>query len=123
MELYNKDQIELLEAHNVARSKSWFSKKPLVLDKTLNEYAMNWATTMASKDRLYHSSMSDILSLGFSRAGENIAWGQESSEEVMRSWMRSMGHRANILSTKFTKMGVGIKERDGKKYWCVVFAA
>ena len=40
-------------------------------------------------------------------AGENIAMGYLSAEAVMQAWMASPGHRANILSEKFTEIGVG----------------
>ncbi len=36
-------------------------------------------------------------------AGENIAWGQRSPEEVMNGWMNSSEHRANILNSSFKK--------------------
>lgn len=39
-------------------------------------------------------------------AGENIAWGQRSPEEVMNGWMNSSEHRANILNSSFKKIGV-----------------
>lgn len=55
-------------------------------------------------------------------SGENIAWGQNSPEEVMRGWMNSPGHRANILNSKFTKMGVGhFQNARGTNYWTQLF--
>ncbi|MCM3631002.1 CAP domain-containing protein [Paenibacillus glycanilyticus] len=39
--------------------------------------------------------------------GENIAAGQRTPAAVMEAWMNSPGHRANILSSKFTHLGVG----------------
>ncbi len=43
----------------------------------------------------------------YSYAGENIAKGQRTPQEVMKSWMNSSGHRKNIMSANFTKIGVG----------------
>ena len=40
--------------------------------------------------------------------GENLAQGQLTPEEVVRDWMRSEGHRQNILQPAFTEIGVGI---------------
>lgn len=40
-------------------------------------------------------------------AGENIAAGQSSAAAVMKSWMKSPGHRANILNCSFNRIGVG----------------
>ena len=39
--------------------------------------------------------------------GENIARGQRSPRAVVRAWMRSKGHRNNMMSGKFDFMGVG----------------
>ncbi|WP_319020778.1 CAP domain-containing protein [Bacillus sp. B1-b2] len=46
----------------------------------------------------------------YQSAGENIAKGQRSPEEVVKAWMNSEGHRANILSDKYTHIGVGFEE-------------
>ena len=55
-------------------------------------------------------------------AGENIAWGQKTPEDVMRAWMNSEGHRANILNAKFTKIGVGYyRNAQGRNYWTQLF--
>ncbi|HSG41107.1 MAG TPA: CAP domain-containing protein, partial [Thermoanaerobaculia bacterium] len=40
--------------------------------------------------------------------GENIAEGQLSVGEVMDTWMRSPGHRSNILDKSFKELGVGL---------------
>ena len=55
-------------------------------------------------------------------AGENIAWGQKSPEEVMKGWMNSAGHRANILNAKYTAIGVGYHQNAaGVNYWSQLF--
>ena len=54
-------------------------------------------------------------------AGENIAWGQKTPAAVMNAWMNSSGHRANILSSKFTTIGVGVAEIGGTLYWTQLF--
>lgn len=56
-------------------------------------------------------------------AGENIAAGQYSPEEVMKSWMDSTGHRANILDSDFEYIGVSVVY-GGKYgiYWAQNFA-
>jgi uncharacterized protein YkwD len=56
-------------------------------------------------------------------AGENIAEGQRDAAEVMSSWMRSPGHRDNILSREFTEIGTAVAVgRNGRLYWAQVFA-
>ncbi|MBZ6176115.1 TerD family protein [Streptomyces olivaceus] len=54
--------------------------------------------------------------------GENIACGQRSPAEVVEGWMNSPGHRANILTSDFTHLGVGLAGggRAGT-YWTQLF--
>ena len=59
---------------------------------------------------------------GWSIVGENIAYGYSSPESVQRVWMNSSGHRANILSTRYTHVGVGAYNENGTWYWTQVFA-
>lgn len=55
-------------------------------------------------------------------AGENIAYGQRTPEEVMKSWMNSQGHRANILNADYTTIGVGYYQNSsGTGYWTQLF--
>lgn len=118
------DMHKLIELHNQARNgASWaWSIKPLETDGRLMTYAQEWAEKMASSRRMRHSSMRDIIKLGFSRVGENIAWGQKDEESVMRAWLWSPGHRANIMSTSNTHIGCGAKkDANGRLYWCVCF--
>jgi len=58
----------------------------------------------------------------YRKVAENIAAGQRSAEEVVRGWMESPGHRANILDGDLTQIGVG--RADGGSYgvyWTQVF--
>lgn len=58
----------------------------------------------------------------FRGAGENIAYGQRTPEEVVEGWMNSPGHRANILNKKYTKIGVGhYQNSKGVHYWAQLF--
>ena len=59
----------------------------------------------------------------YSSAGENIAAGQSSPQNVMDSWMNSPGHRKNILNPDFEYIGVGLA-RGGSNgiYWAQEFA-
>lgn len=71
--------------------------------------------------RKFSSALTDN-GIRFTGAGENIAWGQTSPEQVMEAWMNSDGHRANILNAKFTKLGVGhLKNASGRNYWVQLF--
>ncbi len=60
--------------------------------------------------------------VSYKGAGENIAWGQKTPEAVMKAWMNSSGHRANIMNPNFTTIGVGYYvNANGTPYWCQLF--
>lgn len=59
---------------------------------------------------------------GWRSVGENIAYGQRTPAEVQQGWMDSPGHRANILNTGYTHIGVGAYNHNGTWYWTQVFA-
>ncbi|CDF57214.1 SafA/ExsA family spore coat assembly protein [Thermobrachium celere] len=66
--------------------------------------------------------MIESFGLKFSAAGENIAMGQRTPQEVMNAWMNSPGHRSNILSPTYTEIGVGLaKDKYGRCYWTQMF--
>jgi uncharacterized protein YkwD len=122
---YRLEQLdELILLHNEARTNRWLWKsKPLIKSNILMKYAQKWSNKMAVQDKLYHRDMKDLLSLGFSLVGENIAYGQKSPNDVMQSWLKSYGHRSNILNSKFEEIGCGMSiSQNGKLYWCVCFA-
>lgn len=57
-------------------------------------------------------------------AGENVAAGYGLPEEVVKAWMASAGHRANVLRPQFEDGGCGVAEAaNGKLYWCMTFGA
>ena len=76
----------------------------------LMEGARAWALHMATQRNMYHAC-------GWQ---ENIACGQPHSDAVMRTWMNSRGHRANILCSG-TKIGIGGVVLYGRTYWCQRF--
>lgn len=98
---------------------------------TINESAMSAALVRAkeirqsfSHTRPNGSSFSTALKeqgVSYRGSGENIAYGQRSPEEVMKAWMNSSGHRANILNAKYTSIGVGCYEQNGTLYWAQLF--
>jgi uncharacterized protein YkwD len=114
----------LIELHNQARERGgWLGKrKPLSPDDKLMAYAQTHANWMAEQNKLRHSSMENVMKLGLSRAAENIAWGQKTPETVMASWLWSPGHRSNLLSYAYDRIGCGArKDAGGRLYWCVCF--
>lgn len=103
----------VLKLVNQERSKAGL--QPLTLSEKLTNIAYTKAKDMADKGYFSHNSPTygspfDMLKqfgVSYSYAGENIAAGQKSAEEVMNSWMNSSGHKANILNKNYTQLGVG----------------
>lgn len=100
---------------------------PLALDKSLCKAAETRAreiVTSFSHTRPNGASCFTVLSesgIAYASAGENIAYGQDSANEVMKAWMNSSGHRANILSSAFGHLGVGVYQSGGTLYWAQLF--
>jgi uncharacterized protein YkwD len=88
---------------------------PLRLNVELNAAALNHSTDMALRDYFSHtgsngSSAGDRMrQVGYvSNAwGENIAAGYTTPDQVVQGWINSPGHRANMLNSRFTELGVG----------------
>lgn len=121
-ESINQTAQKILDLHNKERNAKGY--KSLILDENLCKYAQKHTEYMAEKNKFVHSSMSKLQQVNNdSLVGENIAWGQETEEQVMKTWMKSYGHRSNILESKYNKIGVGVKkDKNNKNYWCVVFS-
>ncbi len=71
----------------------------------------------------YGSPFQMMKSFGirYKSAGENIAKGQPTPEAVVKAWMNSSGHRANILNSSFTHIGVGYVSVGN--YWTQMFTS
>jgi len=61
------------------------------------------------------------LGVSYSAAGENIAYGYADPQQVVNGWMNSEGHRKNILSSSFSKIGVGCYSSGNTLYWSQFF--
>jgi uncharacterized protein YkwD len=89
---------------------------------TLDRAADDYAADMVKRRFFDHVSpgggtmMDRIKAAGWApsgswSAGENIAWGSGSlatPASIVKGWMRSAGHRANILNGRFSQIGIGI---------------
>lgn len=92
---------------------------------SLNKVAAAKAADMRSNNYFSHTSptygspfdMMSAFGITYKAAGENIAMGQKTPQEVMTAWMNSPGHKANILSTNFNYIGVGFDNN----YWVQEF--
>jgi len=124
---------DLLNMHNVERGRSGLSA--LRVDATLMAIARQRAQDMASKNYFAHTSPTGETAFSlmagygypYSIAGENIAKNNypdaQSAATAMSGFMNSPSHRANILDSRYSYVGVGLAYgADGMKYFAVVFA-
>lgn len=118
---------QVVQLVNAERAKEGLA--PLTLNAKVSAAAQVRAkeiVTSFSHTRPNGSSFATALkeqNISYRRAGENIAWGQKSPEEVVNAWMNSSGHRANIMNENFTSIGVGYHRQNGVNYWCQLFTA
>ena len=63
--------------------------------------------------------MMKSFGISYTSAGENIAMGQTTPEQVVQAWMDSQGHRENIMNPSFTQIGVGYVASGN--YWTQMF--
>lgn len=67
-------------------------------------------------------TMMKNFGISYRTAAENIAAGQRTPDEVVKAWMNSPGHRANILKRDVTEIGVGYaKGGSYGHYWTQMF--
>lgn len=111
------------------------------VDNKLNKLSTNEQLTKAAQDKVEdmfthqyfeHVSPFDsrdvsywVQNAGYAYkvVGENLAMGDFSSEaDLVQAWMNSPGHRANILNSEFTQIGVAVKKDviNGRKTWLAV---
>ena len=106
---------------NAERAK--YGLAALTLSTELSNGARLKSQDMAEQNYFSHTSptygspfeMMKTLGISYRSAGENIAKGYSTAAAVMEGWMNSEGHRANILNSSYTEIGVGYVA-DGN-YW------
>ncbi|MFC0415268.1 CAP domain-containing protein [Cytobacillus solani] len=116
---------KVLDLTNQERAKN--GVPALKLDVELSKVARAKSADMKAKGYFDHNSptygspfdMMKQFGITYKSAGENIAMGQRTPEEVVNAWMNSEGHRKNILNASYTHLGVGYVA-DGN-YWTQMF--
>ncbi|MEV4638577.1 CAP domain-containing protein [Actinoplanes sp. NPDC049548] len=122
-------ETEVIRLVNVERDKAGCGS--VRLDKRLRSAIRLHVRELGTHGDLYISHVSDDGRDFVQRAkaqgyddpgGENVARGQRDAADVMKSWMNSEGHRANILNCDFKAMGAGaVKGVDGTIVWGQLF--
>ncbi|BDH60209.1 hypothetical protein MTP04_03390 [Lysinibacillus sp. PLM2] len=126
----NIDNIKAIENEVIALTNQERAKQglpPLKQNWELSRVARYKSEDMSDKNYFSHTSptygspfnMIKSFGISHSAAAENIAQGQRTAAEVVKAWMNSSGHRANILNGTYTEIGVGY-DPDGN-YWTQMF--
>ncbi len=87
----------------------------LIASRKLDRSAQRWTDAMVSDEQFTHGTafMDRISAVGFdwTNAGENIATGYMTPAAVVKAWMASPGHCANILDPLYREVGTGVVNR------------
>ncbi|MCL9972303.1 MAG: CAP domain-containing protein [Candidatus Pacebacteria bacterium] len=102
----------LVELTNVDRATQGLGT--LTVSPVLTEVAQAKANDMAAKGYFAHTSPEGLTpwhwfkekGYRFAYAGENLAVDFSESADVQRAWMNSPTHRANVVGTQFTEIGI-----------------
>lgn len=130
----------VLSAVNAARAKA--GCQPLRLNSKLMAAAKSHANAMAEQNFFGHAGKdgskfsSRIKRQGYSyrTAAENIAAGHRTAMQAVQGWLKSAGHRRNILNCRMTETGIAVVYQPDDRpirgnpaplryYWVQVFAA
>lgn len=118
---YNREFADrVIELVNIERAKEGL--KPLKKDDTLtglSDIRAKETVTLFEHKRPNGTKWSTILkenNVSYTNAGENIASGYSTPEDVVNAWMNSEGHRASIMSKTYEKIGVSCYIDNNSKY-------
>lgn len=115
-------------------SKAFPAVPPLALSAQLNDAARAHARDLARNNMLSHagsdgsSPAERVTRTGYPwrTVGENVAAGPTTPDEVMKGWLASPGHCENLMSPRFSEMGLAYVVDDKSAsgvYWAQVFGA
>jgi len=124
----SKEEQRLLDLTNAERKHQ--NLPPLVPNPVLFQVARAHAANMARQEKMDHNldgkkPRERVTEAGYRwhYTGENLAYAEVELEEVMKGWMDSPKHRDNILSWKYTEIGLGMaRSAQGLVYYTQVFA-
>lgn len=91
--------------------------------KCLDRFAERQAKKMADEQKMYHQKLGPILeACDLSMVGENVAYGYPNGKAAVTAWMKSPGHKANLLNKDYRIIAVGAyTDKDGRWYVAQVF--
>jgi len=90
----------------------------LSVSAQLSGIAHSHARDLANRKRLDHAGFRQRANFTGGTAAENVAFGCDSEDCVIKMWARSGGHRANMLRRDVTSYGLASATADnGRRYW------
>ena len=113
-------QLSSLVARDINAARASYHLAALRERADLDLVAGRHARRLARDGRIYHNRYLASQVRGWTRLGENVGVGS-SVAQVSRAFMRSSGHRANILSRSFRDMGVGAAYGRGRVWIVQIF--
>ncbi len=124
---YSVSDFEQQVVDLVNEQRASYGLEPLTLNTELSRVARIKSEDMRDNGYFSHTSptygtpfeMMKSFGISYRTAGENIAMGQTTPQAVVNAWMNSEGHRANILNSSFTQIGVGYASNGN--YWTQMF--
>ncbi len=90
-------------------------------DRCLQRAAARHASSMRTQRRMFHQPLGPLLrGCGLRGVGENVAVGYPTGRAVVRrGWMRSPGHRRNLLRREYRVLAVAARRTpSGAWYAC-----
>lgn len=92
----------------------------------LERHAERHAKWMAKNRTLQHQSSSKFRAImkecKINAIGENIAYGQKTSQSVTTAWRNSPGHYTNMVNRRYDRIGVAYSTAsNGRRYWIQIF--
>lgn len=125
----SKEEKTLLELTNKERAKE--ELPPLTPNALLFQMAREHSANMAKQGKMSHeldgkgpAQRAKKVKYRYGRIGENVAWGSDgiTLKVIMKGWMDSPGHRANIMQKDYKEIGLGLATDDkGETYYTQVF--
>lgn len=110
---------EVLDIVNQERKNEGLNE--LQMDQDLLNAAMIRASELALNFDHTRPDGTSCFSASSKAYGENIAAGYSTPEYVMEGWMNSSGHKANILGSSYTTIGIGCIKYGSIYYWVQLF--
>lgn len=121
-------EMEVVRLVNIERQNAGLT--PFTASTELSRVARLKSEDMGKNNYFSHTSptygspfdMMKSQGIKYNTAGENIAKGYQTAQSVVKGWMNSSGHRANILNPSFKTLGVGTYTTgNGTIYWTQMF--